>query len=260
MNPFEELQHEVELILQTVASGSLFGPITTYTPYIILVILVVLTVVFTAKSRLSLVPRGRYVGTIEFIVEFVQKQIGYNMMGEAAKKHIPFLLTLFIFILFSNLFGLIPGSKAATGTMGSTVALAMIAFCYFTYHGVKKHGGMHYLKSLAPSGLAGPLALFVWLLEFVSMILRLLTLSVRLFANMFAGHLLIGVIAVLVTLFVQPFLQTLSLTALPMSFAGLGWLVLLIVLYTLEIFVACLQAYVFTLLTSFYIYSAVSEH
>ena len=260
MDPFEELQHEVGIILNSVASGTLYGPITTYTPYIILIILLTLTVVFSAKRQLALVPKNRFVGVIEFIVDFTKNQIGYNMMGEAARQHLPFLLTLFIFILFSNLVGLIPGSKAATGTMGSTLALAVISFGYFTYHGVKKHGGMHYLKSMAPSGLGGPLGLFVWFLEFVSMLLRLLTLSIRLFANMFAGHLLIGVIAVLVTLFVQPFLQTLSLAALPMSLAGLGWLVLIIVLYVLEMFVACLQAYVFTLLTSFYIYSAVSEH
>ena len=260
MNPFDELQHEVQLILKSVSSGSLYGPVTTFTPYIILIILLVLVVVLTAKKQLSLVPKNRYVGVIEFFVDFTNKQIGQSMMGEAARQHMPFLLTLFIFILFSNLVGLIPGSKAATGTMGTTVTLAAISFAYFTYCGVKKHGGLHYLASLAPKGLPGPLAVFIWLLEFISMLIRLLTLSVRLFANMFAGHLLIGILAVLVTLFVQPLIHGMGLAALPMSFAGLGWMTLLIISYTLEVFVACLQAYVFTLLTSFYIFSATSGH
>jgi len=260
VNPFDELQHEVGIILKSVSSGSLYGPVTTYTPYIILIILLVLVIVFTAKKQLALVPKNRYVGVVEFFVDFTKNQVGYNMMGEAARQHMPFLLTLFIFILLSNLVGLIPGSKAATGTMGTTVALAVISFGYFTYHGVKKHGGLHYLISLAPKGLPAPLAIFIWILEFISMMMRLLTLSVRLFANMFAGHLLIGVVAVLVTLFIQPLITSMSLAALPMSLAGLGWLILLVVLYTLELFVACLQAYVFTLLSSFYIFSATSGH
>jgi len=260
VNPFDELPHEVELILKSVSTGTLYGPITTFTPYIILILILTLVIVFSAKSQLALVPKNRFVGAIEFFVDFAHKQVGYNMMGEAARQHMPFLLTLFIFILLSNLVGLIPGSKAATGTMGVTVTLAVISFVYFTYHGVKKQGGVKYLKSLTPKGLAPPIAAFIWLLEFVSMLVRLLTLSVRLFANMFAGHLLIGILAVLATLFIQPLIHSFTLAALPMSLASLGWMVLLIVSYGLEVFVACLQAYVFTLLTSFYIYSATSEH
>ena len=261
MDPFENLQHEVGLVFQNVASGSLYGPITTYTPYIIFILILVFVIVFSAKSQLGLVPKNRFVGVIEFFVDFTQKQIGDNILGNTARKHMPFLLTLFMFILVSNLVGLIPGAKAATGTMGTTVALAVISFGYFTYQGVKTQGGLHYVLSLAPKGVFLPLAVFIWFLELISMIMRLLTLSVRLFANMFAGHLLIGALAVLTTLFVEPLIQTMSLAAVPLSLAGLAWLLLLTVLYALELFVACLQAYVFTLLSGFYIYMATSaEH
>ena len=261
MNPFEHLQHEVQVLLRTVASGSLYDPITTYTPYIILILLLVLVVVFAAKSQLALVPKNRFVGAIEFLVDFVQKEIGYGVLGESARQHIPFFLTLFIFILFSNLVGLIPGSKAATGTMGTTVTLAVISFVYFTFHGIKKQGGLHYLLSFAPKGIKpAPLAVLIWVLEFISSLMRILTLSIRLFANMFAGHILIGILAILTTLFIEPLIQTLSLAAVPLSLAGIGWLILLVVLYALEVFVACVQAYVFTLLSSIYVYLATSEH
>ena len=227
-----------------------------------------LALVFAAKSQLSLVPKNRFVGVMEFFVDFTQRDVGQGVLGSAAKQHTPFLLTLFIFILVSNLVGLIPGAKAATGTMGTTVALAAISFVYFTYHGIKKQGGLHYLVSFAPKGLKPlPLAVFIWFLEFVSMILRLLTLSVRLFANMFAGHLLLGVLAILTTLFVEPLIAPLldpaaafDPGAIPFSLASILWLLLLTALYALEVFVACVQAYVFTLLSSIYVYLATSEH
>jgi F-type H+-transporting ATPase subunit a len=261
IDPFAKLQGEVSHLIKAVSTADLFGPITTYTPYIILILLFVLALVFAAKSQLSLVPKNRFVGVMEFFVDFAQKDVGQGVLGNAAKEHMPFLLTLFIFILVSNLVGLIPGAKAATGTMGTTVALAAISFVYFTYHGIKKQGGLHYLVSFAPKGLKPlPLAIFIWFLEFVSMILRLLTLSVRLFANMFAGHLLLGVLAILTTLFVEPLIATLSPAAIPFSLASVLWLLLLTALYALEVFVACVQAYVFTLLSSIYVYLATSEH
>lgn len=261
MNPFADLPGEINHLLTTLAGQELWGPITTYTPFIILIILLVLVAVFTAKRQLSLVPKNRYVGAIEFFVDFTRNDIGFGVLGSAAKKHIPFFLTLFIFILLANLVGIIPGSKAATGTMGTTVALTIISFVYFTYYGIKHHGLGRYMLSFAPHGVKpAPLAAFVWFLEFISMLLRLLTLSVRLFANMFAGHILLGVLAILTTLFITPLISSLSLDAAGFGVAGILWLLLLVVLYAMEIFVACVQAYVFTLLSSVYVMLATTEH
>ncbi|MDR1184192.1 MAG: F0F1 ATP synthase subunit A [Coriobacteriales bacterium] len=261
MNPFEHLKAEVEYLQSSLVSTEMFGPITAYTLYIVFIILLVLAIIFAAKSQLSLVPKNRFVGIIEFFVDFGQREVGYNVLGNSAREHIPFLLTLFIFILISNLVGLIPGAKAATGTMGTTVTLAVISFVYFTYHGIKKQGGLHYLKSFAPKGLKpAALAPVIWVLELISNILRLLTLSVRLFANMFAGHLLLGVLAILCNLFFVSFISSLSLSAVPTLLGSVLWLLLLTVLYALEAFVACVQAYVFTLLSSVYVFLATSEH
>jgi F-type H+-transporting ATPase subunit a len=260
LNPFEHLGEEVGLLQRTLVSTEMFGPVTAYTLYIILILLLVLALVFAAKHQLSLVPRNRFVGIMEFFVDFGRNDIGAGVLGKEAQKHVPFLLTLFIFILVSNLVGLIPGAKAATGTMGTTLTLAVISFVYFTWYGVKKQGGLHYLGSFAPKGVVLPLAIFIWLLELISNLMRLLTLSVRLFANMFAGHLLLGVLAILCNLFFVAAIQTLSLSSLPLLLGSALWLVLLAVLYALEAFVACIQAYVFTLLSSVYINIATSEH
>jgi F-type H+-transporting ATPase subunit a len=92
------------------------------------------------------------------------------------------------------------------------------------------------------------------------MILRLLTLSVRLFANMLAGHLLLGMLAIMVYLFLQPLITAVSAMSIGFSVVSLLWLLLLIVMYALEVFVACVQAYIFTLLSSVYVFLATSEH
>jgi F-type H+-transporting ATPase subunit a len=260
LDPFEHLKAEVAYLKSSLVSTEMFGPVTAYTLYIVFIFLLVLAIIFAAKSQLSLIPKNRFVGVVEFFVDFGQKDVGYGVLGNSAKQHIPFLLTMFIFILVSNLVGLIPGAKAATGTMGTTVTLAAISFIYFTYHGIKKQGGWHYLKSFAPKGLAAPLAAAIWVLEFISNILRLFTLSVRLFANMFAGHLLLGVVAILCNLFFVSFISSLSLSAVPALLGSVLWLVLLTILYALEAFVAVVQAYVFTLLSSVYVFLATSEH
>ena len=261
MNPLEELPNEVEHLLHTLAGQELWGPFTTYTPFIFIVMILVLAIVFAAKRNLSEVPNNRFTGVIEFFVDFTTNDIGYSMIGPTAKKHMPFLLTIFIFILVANLVGIIPGSKSIGGTMGITVALAVVSFVYFTYCGIKQHGVGKYIMSYAPHGVKpAPLAGFVWLLEMFSMVLRLLTLSVRLFANMFAGHILLGVLALLTSLFVTPLIQTMSIEALPTAAISIAWVVLLTALYALEVFVAVIQAYVFTLLSSAYVMLATTDH
>lgn len=261
MNPFEHLNEEIASLVQKVSSGPLAGPITTYTPYIIFILLLATLIVFLAKRQLALVPKNRFVGIVEFFVDFTQNNIGVGVLGNSAKKHVPLLLTFFIFVLTANLIGIIPGAKAATGTIGATLPLALISFIYFNFWGIKAKGGWHYLKSFAPSGLRPlPLAWFIWLLEFFSMILRLLTLSVRLFANMLAGHLLLGMLSILIFLFIQPIIT--AITALNIGFTAISllWLLLLVVMYALEVFVAVIQAYIFTLLSSVYVFLAIEEH
>ena len=116
---------------------------------------------------------------------------------------------------------------------------------------------------MQPAGVPFPINLVVWLIEVFSAFLRIFTLAVRLFANMYAGHIILGIFAILTALFTEPLIEAIShneavgpslLGALP----SLGWLLLMIALYLLEVLVAFVQAYVFTILTAVYIGAAAS--
>ena len=183
--------------------------------------------------------------------------MGEGAVGHGYKKHVPFLATLFFFILIANFVGLIPGAKAATGTISVTWALAVISFVYFNYWGIKAHGGWGYIKSIAPSGLPKPMVPIIWFFEFISLVLRVLTLAVRLYGNMFAGHMVLGIFALATSIFIQSAIATGNvLFGLP----PIGWMALLIAMYALECLVAFLQAYVFTTLSAVYINLATSSH
>ena len=158
--------------------------------------------------------------------------------------------------LFTNFIGLIPGSKAATGSLQINWALSIVAFVYFNYWGVKAHGGWGYIKSIAPSGLPKVMVPIIWVFEFVSMVIRVLTLAVRLYGNMFAGHMALGVFA----LFASTFLFASINGAGAIGGLSILWLAFEVFMYALETLVAFLQAYVFTILTAVYINLATSSH
>lgn len=158
----------------------------------------------------------------------------------------PFLATLFFFILISNFVGLIPGCKTPTGTISVTWALATISFIYFNVWGIKAKGGLGYLKSFAPAGLPKVMVPIIWFLELISTCIRWLTLAVRLYGNMFAGHMVLGIFALASSVFLTCGIQALDpLTGV----LSLPWFLLLIAMYALETLVAFLQAYVFTVLS-----------
>lgn len=211
----------------------------------------------------ALAPAGRLVGMLEAGVEFI-RNMAVDVIGpKDGPRYVPLLGTFFFFILTSNMFGLIPGGKSIGGAIGGTVALALISWIVFVWVGFTKNGFYGYFKSLIPSGvrempLAGRLVLgaYIFLLEFISTFLvRPLTLAVRLFANMYAGHIILGVFSAFVVLFMQKLtIGGLSVSAVSFAF--------LIIMYAFEVFVAFIQAYVFTILTAVYIQSSVhaSEH
>ncbi|MDD7369446.1 MAG: F0F1 ATP synthase subunit A, partial [Berryella intestinalis] len=131
------------------------------------------------------------------------------------------------------------------------------AFAYFNYWGVKAHGGWGYIKSIAPSGLPAPMVPVIWFFEFLSLVLRALTLAVRLYGNMFAGHMALGVFSI----FAFSFIQSVIEGAMPLvGGVSILWMALLVAMYALETLVAFLQAYVFTVLSAVYIQLATSEH
>ena len=205
---------------------------------------------------------------VETIYAFVRDDIvGGNMDDKMARKWFPFLATLFFFIWYSNLIGYIPlptnshekidigpfeipafALYAATANISIPLVLALVVFVSFNVEGIRAKGFIGYMKSLIPEGVSGPGAAPLFVLELVSNFMRLLSLSVRLFANILAGHLIIlfmsGGLAVLLGL------EVLGVFTLP---AG-------VVLYLFELgLVATLQAFIFATLSAIYLGGAVAE-
>jgi F-type H+-transporting ATPase subunit a len=191
-----------------------------------------------------------------------------NLDDRMARKWFPFIGALFLFIWFNNLIGYIPlptnthekvdvlgfeipafAIYAATANLSVPLVLALVVFVSYNVEGIRAKGVRGYLKSLIPSGVTGGMAAFIFVLEFLSNFMRLISLSVRLFANILAGHLII--------LFMSGGLAVL------LGLEALGWvtLPLAIILFLFEVgLVATLQAFIFATLTAIYLGGAVAEH
>jgi F-type H+-transporting ATPase subunit a len=228
-------------------------PLTNYMFF--LLIAFVLTIVFfvVAARKVAMVPKG-FGNLAETGVEFVRDNIILDVIGPEGRPYLPFILTLFFFILFNNLLGLIAGFKPGTGTMGTTVTWAVMVFLVYNWIGIRKHGAWGYLMSFYPKGVVWPLAIFVMILEMISHLIRPLTLSVRLFANMFAGHVILGIFSIFTVILLEA-------SGLAKAIAVLPW-IMQVIMYAFELFVAFIQAYVFAILTAVYIGGAIhaGEH
>lgn len=261
MNALEVLSEHVPELQESfnsaiVIGNSSFG-LTQYILWMIICWIITCVVVLTVARKLTLIPTNKFVNTVEYGYQFVRNDMGEGVIGHGYKKHVPFLATLFFFILVSNFVGLIPGCKTPTGTISVTWALATISFIYFNVQGIRAHGGWGYIKSIAPSGLPVVMVPIIWFFELVSLILRWLTLAVRLYGNMFAGHMVLGIFALACSVFLTYGIQSMDVLTGVLS---LPWFLLLVIMYALETLVAFLQAYVFTILSSVYISLATSAH
>ena len=255
----DEINHLVSEFVSIPVVGTLMAGITQYTFWLIVSSIVMLVLIFAYVKRISLVPHGLFQNGMEWCVQFVSKDMGSQILGPTWKRHFPFLATLFFFILVNNLVGIIPGMKPGSGTISTTAALALVTFIYFIGVGVKNHGVWGYTKSLAPKGVGFPLNVLIWVIEVISTLLRPITLAVRLFCNMFAGHIVLGSFALMVTLFVEPVLEQVSLANVAGALPAVAFAAILLVIYAIEMFVACIQAYVFTVLAAVYIQGAEAE-
>jgi len=228
--------------------------LTNYSFFLIIAAVVTIVVVLYAVSKVKLVPESRVGSAMESAVEFVRDGLIVDIMGKEGIKYLPFIGTVFFFVLFNNFIGLIPGFKPGTGTMGTTVAWALIVFVMYHSIGIKKNGFFPYLKHYVPKGVNIGMGLFIGLLELISDFIRPLTLSVRLFANMYAGHITLGIFSVFTVLLLEASGAVKAIAILPLA--------LQIVMYGFEVFVAFLQAYIFSILTAVYIGGALhaTEH
>lgn len=214
-----------------------------------------------AARKVRIVPEG-VSNVAEAGIEFIRNMCT-DVIGEQGVKYFPFIATLFFFILFNNMVGLIPGFKPGTGTIGVTATLAILTWVVFVWVGIAKNGFFGYMKSLIPSGVREMglgarigLGAYIFALEFFStFIIRPLTLAVRLFANMYAGHIIIGIFSAFVALAWAKF-------SIGGGLIGGLSLVMTILMYAFEVFVAFIQAYVFAILTAVYIGGSIhaSEH
>lgn len=199
----------------------------------------------------ALVP-GRMQSVAEMFYEFVANMVREHA-GNDARPYFPFVFSIFMFILFGNMIGMVPGAFTFTSHIIVTFALALTVFVFVTVLGIVKHG-MHFFAFFLPTGAPIVLAPLIVPIEIVSYLSRPLSLSIRLFANMMAGHTMLKVFAYF----------SIGLVTV-MGGAG-GWglgilpIALNVALIGFEILVAFLQAYVFTILTCLYIRDAIELH
>lgn len=182
----------------------------------------------------------------EFVVSLVSEQI-----GEKGKQYFPMLFTLFTFLLCSNLIGMIPYSFTTTSHFVVTFGLSVSVFIAVTIIGFQIHG-LHFFSFLLPPGAPLVLAPFLVVIELVSYGFRAISLGVRLFANMMAGHTLVKILSGFAW-------SMLSLGGVLKVAAGIPFAVVFALMF-LEVGVACLQAYVFTILTCIYLNDAIHLH
>ena len=235
--------------------------------YLLLTVGVTLAVMLYIAKRLQQRP-GRLQVAVEMFYELTRRLSRENLDGKLERRYFPLIATIFVFILVSNLIGYIPlpvnsgetfkvfGAHipslqiyAADTNIAFPLILALGVFVLFTYEGVKHHGPIGYVKSLMPGGVQGPIVGLIFPIEILSNFLRLISLTVRLWANLLAGHLLIafmgGELGVLVGL------QLVSWFLLPFGVA----------IFIFEaVLIAGLQAFIFAILTAIYIGGAVESH
>lgn len=237
-----------------------FGDSIIFTkPTLLMAISVLMISVFfivTARRRAMVPGKLQFAG--ESAYSFVRDSVARDVIGgKDFQRFVPFLVALFAFILVNNLYGIIPLAQFPTmSRIAFPIALAVIAWIVFNYAGIRRHGFVGYFKNmLFPPGVPKPVYILLAPIEFVSTFLaRPVTLSLRLFANMFAGHMLLLIFMLGGQYMMQNEAIVLNILS-PASFA------MAIVMTFFEALIQVLQAYIFTLLTAIYIAGAlVEEH
>lgn len=183
---------------------------------------------------------------VETLVVYVRDEIAEKNIGHDGVKYTPLLLSFFFFILFAALIGLLPFSATSTGNISVTMGLAIVAFLATQLAGISKYGVLHHFTNMIPPGLPKWLLPIIIPVEILGMFSKPFALMIRLFANMLAGHMVITTLLLLI-----PLMSAIGLLfgvpMIPIS------LLLALFIMTLEVLVAFIQAYVFTLLTSIFI-------
>ena len=205
------------------------------------VVLITALIMLGTRKR-ALVP-GRWQSLAEMSYEFVADMVETNV-GHGGREFFPFVFTLFMFILFANFLGLIPYSYTVTSQIIVTFALAAVVFIGVNIVGIVRHG-FRFLRLFVPQGVPAPLLLLLVPIELLSHCIKPFTLSIRLFANMLAGHTMLAIFGGF---------------AASIGLLGIFPLGINVLLVALEVLVAALQAYVFAILTCLYLSDSINLH
>jgi F-type H+-transporting ATPase subunit a len=220
------------------------------------VLMLVIFIPLAYRIRKGGIPRGRFWNMFEAMLMFVRDKMVRPAIGHDADRFLPFIWTLFFFILFCNLLGLVPWAGSPTGDFAVASALAMIAFGTVVGAGMIKFGPVKFWIGLCPPmDLPWPFKIFlvpmILFIEILGLFIRHLILAIRLLANMFAGHF---VLAVIMAFIADCAASMLWYGVMPASILGAT------AINMLELFVAFLHAYIFSFLTALFIGMAIHQH
>jgi len=234
------------------------GPLAITRPAVVLLLSVGLIAwyLLATTKRAAIVPsKGQWV--TESVYGFIRNGVARDIIGSKDfLRYVPLLFSMFVLILVNNLFGVIPPIQYPTmSRIGIPIALTLVVYVTYLYIGIKRVGVGAYFKNLVPAGLPFWIVPLIFVLEVITFfITRPLTLALRLFGNMFAGHLLL-------LLFITGGQYMITTGGIGLKVAGAGSYVMAFVLTIFEILIEFLQAYIFTLLAATYIAgSLVDEH
>jgi F-type H+-transporting ATPase subunit a len=212
-----------------------------------LIAVAAITLFMVAGMRSKAIVPGRFQGMVESFYEFIATMLTENI-GKEGIKYFPFVFSLFMFVMFANLIGMLPGGFTVTSHIIVTFALAMLVILLATFVGFKRHG-LHFFGFFVPKDAPIWLMPLMIPIEVISYCVRPISLSVRLFANMVAGHVMLAVIG--------GFVVALGSLGGVLTVLGGLPLALIVAIFALEVLVALLQAYVFAILTCIYLNDAV---
>jgi F-type H+-transporting ATPase subunit a len=233
--------------------------IPDHVTYTWLAMIILAGLAFVASRNVALVPRGVQ-NFMEVVLEQFQQMID-DVIGHEGRRYLPLIATLGLFILVANLLGLVPGMNGPTTNLNTNAACALVVFAAYHWIGVRKQGAVTYLQHfMGPVPLALKPLMFV--IEIISHLARPLSLTLRLFGNMFGGHILLAIIFFLMGL--QGLIGwALSGSGIGAVVGGIGGAVMIAFtvgfLYPLKILVSFLQAFIFVMLSMLYISGAVEE-
>jgi F-type H+-transporting ATPase subunit a len=247
-----EFEREVLVKLPTI--GPFDMSITKTVAYLWVAVAVIIVVTIVVARSLKVQP-GRFQYAMEALYELARDGIVGSVMKSGKNAWFPYVGGVFFFILVSNLIGLLPlpfgehhqpSYYAATANLNVTLMLALFTFLFTHYAGIRKNGPVRYVRAWAPPGAPPVLKQMIWFIHVISEIFRLISLSVRLFANMVAGHAILAVFFAMALIF-QSYLVGLALQGAS------------VLIYMFELFVAFIQAFIFAILSAVYIGGALDQ-